>query len=281
MQIILDCNWICYRAAFGMSNLSYDNKQVHIIFDFIRQLLVLAKKFDCSNFVFCFDSRNSWRKIYSPIYKSNRHKDLTPEQEADLVDTFRQMVDLRQIVLPYMGFRNIFYQSGYEADDLIAKTIKDNEGKFMVVSSDEDLFQLLDSDVNLYNFKRILSYADFCETYKILPIQWPEVKAIAGCSGDNVIGIRGIGEKSAAKYLTGKLKGKSKEGIESIEGCRIKAFNLPLVLLPFNGKKPLRSCQIVPDEISEDRFSSMFGQYGFRSFLNEENWKKWGEVFRF
>jgi len=279
MKIIIDCNWICYRAAYGMTNLSYQNKQVHIIFDFVRQLLILAKKFDCHDFVFCWDSRNSWRKVHSPIYKGNRHKDLNAEQAADLQDTYRQMNDLRMMVLPYMGFNNVFYQSGYEADDLIAKVVKDNKGLFVIVSSDEDLFQLLSEGVRLYNLKRIFGKEDFCNHYGILPSRWPEVKAIAGCPGDTVIGIKGVGEKTATKYLRGQLKGKAKDTIESTEGCQIKAFNLPLVLIPFVGQKPLKSLQIMSDEISEDKFQNMFGQYGFRHFLKEENWKQWQQHF--
>ncbi|MDD5053483.1 MAG: hypothetical protein PHO27_12180 [Sulfuricurvum sp.] len=284
-KIILDCNWLCYRSAFGMTSLSYENKSVHVVFDFIRQLLVLAEKFKCHDFVFCWDSRNSWRKVYSPEYKNNRHKDLTAEQAEDLADTYRQMDDLRNMVLPYMGFKNILYQSGYEADDLIAVAVDDLKAldkHCTIVSSDEDLFQLLDINVQLHNFKRNFRLSDFMEQYySIKASQWAEVKAISGCPGDNVVGIKGVGDKTAAKYIAGILKGKAKDTIESTEGCQIKAFNLPLVRLPYSGKKAIKKLEIVPDEISEDKFQDMFGQYGFKSFLKEENWKKWEEAFEF
>jgi len=279
MKIIIDCSWLCYRSSFGIGDLSYNNRSVHIIFDFLRHLLKLAMDFNHPQFVFCWDSKNSWRKIYSPIYKGNRGTDLTSEELAVREDIYGQINDLRKIVLPYMGFKNSFWQNGYEADDLIASVVQSNYDDFVIVAADEDLFQLLANNVQLFNLKRIYKDSDFNEQFGIQPNQWAEVKAIAGCSGDNIIGIKGVGDKTAAKYLRGELKGKAKEGIESIKGCQIKEFNLFLTLLPFKGSKPLKSCLIVSDDLMEDAFKAIFGQYGFKSFLKDEQWAKWQEAF--
>ena len=48
------------------------------------------------------------------------------------------------------------------------------------------------------------------EKYRIKPFEWHKVKAIAGCSSDNVKGVAGVGEITAIKYLKGELKKESK-----------------------------------------------------------------------
>jgi len=220
-----------------------------------------------------------------PEYKANRRNDLTPEEAEDLKIAYSQFDILRDKVLPYMGFSNIFYQNGYEADDLIALICYRLPDDTMIISSDNDLFQLLRQDrfcpVRMWNFKAINDEAHFSQAWHGLkPIDWVKVKAIAGCDGDNVKGIYGIGPDSAAKYVAGILKGKKLEQIErwKKESKEKWDINFALVTLPFAGLRPINIKWINSDNISVEKFEAIFGQYGFRSLLGEGS-AKWKEAF--
>jgi len=87
----------------------------------------------------------------------------------------------------------------------------------------------------IWNGKMMLTEAWLIGEYGIAPSQWADVKAIAGCSSDGVEGVRGVGEKTAAKFLRGNLKPASKAHQAIVAGNNVWRRNLPLVRLPFPG----------------------------------------------
>jgi 5'-3' exonuclease len=271
-RLLLDCSCLCYKSLYTMGDLSQDQKRVGVVFGFVKQILSLAKKLESNRFVFCWDSRNSYRKVHCSSYKAKRRQDQTPEQMADMADAFRQFDEIREILLPAMGFKNIFQQSGYEADDLIANLSINYPEKTIIVSTDNDMLQCISDRTSIYNFKETIDVASFKRAWFDLdPIQWITVKSIAGCSSDEIKGIMGVGEQTAAKYLAGLIKGKKLEKIVSLEGKEIASKNEPLISLPYRlGAKPIKIPEFHNDEISEERFQSIFGQYGFKSLLKED-----------
>ena len=283
MKIIIDTSFVCYRSLYGMPGLSHDEKNTHIIFNFLNVVLKLALEFKTSDFIFVFDSKNSYRKLVYPQYKENRTKqDKTEQEKIDLKDMFRQRDDLRIKVLPYMGFKNIFQQSGYESDDIIAEIVKKyKEDQFLIVQRDEDLYQLLEKErVVLYDLKQKYTEDEFTvEYFGIHPSDWRYVKSISGCLGDNITGIERVGDITAAKYLAGLLKpGKILTKIEE-QRSHFTEINFPLVSLPYSkGAKPLK-IELQMDTPDLDNFKSLFGQYGFRYFLSEKIWGKWATMF--
>lgn len=286
VRVLVDCSCLAYKALFTTGDLSQDQKRVGVVFGFLKQILTIAKKFETNRFIFTWDSRNSYRKLYYPQYKSSRRTNLTEQQIIDMQDAFRQFDEIREILLPMMGFNNIYQQSGYEADDLIAHIAMRLPDETIIASTDNDLLQLIHKDrfcpVSLYNFKGVTDENEFRKAwYGLDPIKWAVVKAIAGCGSDEVEGISGVGEMSAAKYLAGVLPdGKMKDRIESNEGKAIARRNMPLVALPYSqGLKPIKIFGLMNDDISVDRFRDIFGQYGFRSLLKDEEVERWTKIF--
>jgi 5'-3' exonuclease len=200
-------------------------------------------------------------------------------------DAFRQFDEIREILLPVMGFVNNFQQSGYEADDLIAHIAMRIPDDTVIVSTDNDLLQLIHHDrfcpIRFYNFKGITDEVEFRKAmFGLDPIKWAMVKAIAGCSSDEVKGIVGVGETTAAKYLMGMAHGKVLEKIESEEGKAIAYRNMRLVGLPYcNGLKPIRITELGEDSLSAEKFAAIFGQYGFKSLLKEDEVIRWTRSF--
>ena len=190
---------------------------------------------------------------------------------------FAQFARLRMKVLPKFGFKNNFIQTGLEADDIIAAIVQNYEPpeKFIIVSSDNDLYQLLSPTVSMFSnkSKKMMTVESFTKKWGIAPELWPMVKQIAGCTSDTVKGVVGIGEKKAIQFLLGTLKEHTKGYKSIIDGKDIIDRNEALVVLPFKGTK-------VPNIVEEEtfylaNFIEITDEYGFRSFQQIESLDQW------
>jgi 5'-3' exonuclease len=253
--ILLDCSYICHKVIHTMDKPVAENDVVGVVFGFLSHLLYLEEKFRTPNFVFCWDSKHSIREEMYPEYKSVRHARVEEKTEEDLAveSAFRKQIRrLRTRYIPTIGYRNSFCQKGYEADDMMAAVIQDlPEGdEAVLVTSDQDMYQLLSLRVSIYNSVKGINLKKFKKTYGISPKQWSEVKAIGGCSSDSIKGVGGVGEITALRYLRGELKETHKTycTIVSDKGKRIIKRNTALVKLPLKGT---RKCLLVEDELSK------------------------------
>lgn len=278
MNIIIDCNYIAYTCRFALSEgLTYRGNRTEIIFGFLKEILSLSEHFNSDDFFFCWDSRESERKKLYPSYKANRRPDDRPQEEKELdAIAYKQFDEIRTKVLPDLGFKNIYMLEGYESDDLMAILSKQLPGPNIVVSNDKDMYQIL-SYCSLYSVskKQLTTKIEFERTFKIKPEEWSEVKALAGCSGDNVEGIPGVGEKTAIKYLKGELnKGKVFTKIE--ESKTIRDRNRVLVSLPF---KDMPLPVYKKNRLLARTFLGVFSTYGLLSMSQGILWSKWTKFF--
>ena len=277
MITFIDCNNLCYRAFYATGNMAYGGNPTGVVFGFLNQLfsyiLNYPEKFTP---VFCWDSKESFRKEIYPEYKQNRRKDQTEEQKELFNQLFYQMDLLRRDILPDLGWKkNVMHRPGYEADDLIAFGVSKIGRGVNIISSDEDLFQLLNKtkDVLIYNPGKnsFFTESNFVTKYGIYPTSWPLVKAMAGCSSDNIKGVIGVGEKTSIKYINSKLDPKTKAFTNILTSQDIVQRNLKLVKLPFivnSYAEDWASYPFTPTDtkVSKDKFKELFKQYGFRSF---------------
>jgi len=253
-------------------------------------MLSLAKKFNTNRFITCWDAGFSSRIYAYPAYKKPREdkkKEWTAEEKKEHNSLLYQSVALNHELLPNLGFMNNYIQIYYEADDLIAYWCSRlySKDRLIIVSSDADMFQLLDrADIYHLKRKKLMTEKHLIEEYGIPARKWSLAKAIGGCSGDNVEGIEGVSDpknksSKALKYLRGELTpGKILNKIESPAGKQIVARNLPLVHLPYqpdNIKRRIRRRDI----FTSRRFIRVFDKYHFKSFLGKENFVQWQETF--
>lgn len=268
--IVVDSNALAYRSKYSMRGLSHEQQETGVIFGFMVEILRLAKMFETTRFVFCWDSKKSYRKEDYPKYKYKRHDKSKKTSEEIYMDqvAFLQFDMLRKYVLPMFGFRNVFLKSGYEGDDLIANIVLNNKGEFIIVSNDEDLYQLLDhAPIYSLKHKKLFTKDDFVKEYTITPREWIDVKSIAGCHTDNVEGIKGIGEKTVIKYLKDQTKDSINQRIENHREM-IKR-NRKLVKLPYRLEgEPMD--KITPtfknEKFSMSRFHNLCDEFSFQSF---------------
>jgi 5'-3' exonuclease len=121
---------------------------------------------------------------------------------------------------------------------------------------------------------------DLEDEYGITPEQWKKVKEIAGCKGDAVPGIPGVGYPTAAKFLTGELvKGKVYDRIVSPDFDNVKKLAKKLTWLPI-AKTP--KIKFVDDQydLNFDVFLELCTTMSFNSFIsNGENFNCWKRFF--
>jgi DNA polymerase I len=130
-----------------------------------------------------------------------------------LIDEVLEALDVTQLRL-----------EGYEADDLIATLTREAVAEgwdVLIVTGDRDAFQLIDDHVKVVYTRRgitdtVMADATYVEErYDITPEQYVEYAALRGDTSDNLPGVAGVGEKTAAKLLN---KYGSLEGIYSAPG---------------------------------------------------------------
>jgi DNA polymerase I len=272
-KIVVDCNNMAYRAFYTTGVLD-----LGIVFGFLATILDLSETLESNQFIFCWDSNHSYRKEVYPKYKTRPDK--TEEEQIKLEEAKIQFKMLRKEVLPELGFTNVFVCPGYEADDLMAFVVKQFPDEYVIVSGDEDLYQVLSEDVSIYQPipKKLVTKESFESDYGISSSEWSKVKSLAGCTSDTVTGIQGVGEKTAIKYLTGNLtKGKVFDRIEEQKDGMVST-NLPIVSLPYKGDRPISISGINIDKLYRSDFMSSFTHLEMRSFLKDNSFDEWVEA---
>lgn len=267
---------------YKMGSLSYEEKMTGVIFGFLRTVAELSEKFEPSEIAFCWDSTKSWRKILYPDYKGNRNRDYSPEELRDRQTAYAQFNELRDDILPRIGFANVFHQNGIEADDIIARIVLDQPlgnkyKRHIIVSSDNDLFQMLElADMYFIDKKELFTKKDFICKYDIRPGDWLKVKALVGDSSDNIPGIRGVGVKTAIKYLNGKTR--SMNLVQTIQESVVQ-INLNEILMKVPHSKT-GAVLMNKSKIDLFQFEQVCMENGFNFFLKKEQYAKWLRMFR-
>lgn len=250
--LFVDVQCLAYRAMHTTGDMSYNDMPTGVTYGILRELYQLENTFSPTDIAFAFDSIDSHRKELYSAYKANRMTSDDPYVELKKKRMREEVRKLRDVRLAQLGYKNLYQISGYEADDVIARFCEQVGDKDfgVIVSSDEDMFQLLAEQVCIYNphAKKIITKGDFEKKYKISPSLWPKVKAIAGCDTDNVKGIYGVANGFASRFVAGSMKPSAM--LYSVIAAFIKTehydLNLKLCSLPFDDCPPCKLIQHAP-----------------------------------
>lgn len=200
---LIDGNSIAYRAFYALpEDLATKSGQVtNAVFGFTRMLIRLLKDHHPDGIAVAWDvSRKTFRTEQYPDYKAQREK--APDQ-------FRSQLPLIDEVLKALKIEQIRLE-GYEADDLIATLSTDavrDDWEVLIVTGDRDAFQLVGGPVKVVYTRRgisdtILADSEYIEEkYGITPRQYVDYAALRGDSSDNLPGVPGVGEKTAARLI--------------------------------------------------------------------------------
>ena len=202
--LVVDGNSLTYRAFFALpTDMATASGQVtNAVFGFTSMLINVLKDHTPDGVLVAFDRPEpTFRHEAEPLYKAQR--DAAP-------DILRQQMGLVREVLDAVGITAIDL-AGWEADDLIA-TVTDKlveaGNDVIIVTGDRDSYQLVsDPAVKvLYNKRGVSDYALYdeagiAERTGVTPALYPQYAALRGDNSDNLPGIPGVGEKTAAKLI--------------------------------------------------------------------------------
>ena len=208
--VLIDGKSVFYRGYYAMGALSLsDGTPTGGVYGFAAIAMEIVKKLDPTKVIVAWDSKTSTSKrraIYSD-YKAGRIK---PGED------FYTQIPLLEELVHDLGWSFVELEK-YEADDIIgtlsreADETTDKNGQCeyetYIISSDLDMLQIVDKNTFMWRilkgFTNIeeINIAEIEAKYGIKKSQFLDLKALKGDSSDNIPGVSGIGEKTAAKLL--------------------------------------------------------------------------------
>ena len=206
MQLmVLDGNSLAYRAFFALPTdmMTASGQVTNSVYGFCSMLLTLMKDHKPDGVIVVFDRKEkTFRHEAAPEYKAQR------EAQPDIL---YQQMDIIKEMLGVMGIAAID-AAGFEGDDLIATIAEKAEQAgedLLIVTGDRDTYQLVrDPHIRvLYNKRGVSDYALYdeagiVERTGVTPAQYSQYAALRGDPSDNLDGVPGVGEKTAAKLIT-------------------------------------------------------------------------------
>src|SRR5688572_12829391 len=244
---LLDAMALIYRAYFAFSQnhrINSKGQNTSAVFGFTTTLLEVLKKEQPTHIavVFDTDAPTSRHEEFSD-YKANRQE--IPEDLAFAIPWVAKMCEAFNIA--------VLSSDGYEADDIIGTLAKraEKEGfDTYMMTPDKDYGQLVDEHTFIYkparagNPAEIMGVKEICARWEIERVdQVIDILGLMGDAVDNIPGIRGVGEKTAIKFIkefgslenllqnTDKLKGAMKEKVEAGKEDAIKSKRLATIIV--------------------------------------------------
>ncbi|MFF8286442.1 5'-3' exonuclease H3TH domain-containing protein [Streptomyces albus] len=212
--MLLDTASLYFRAYFGVpeSVRAPDGTPVNAVRGLLDFIARLVQDHRPDALVACMDAdwRPQWRVELIPSYKAHRVAEEIadgPDRE-ETPDTLGPQVPVIEQVLDALGVARLG-AAGYEADDVIGTLATRSAGPVDIVTGDRDLFQLIDDARGvrvLYPVKGVGSLdvydgAALRAKYGVDGAGYADLAVLRGDPSDGLPGVRGIGEKTAAKLL--------------------------------------------------------------------------------
>jgi len=282
--VLVDGNNLIFRSFYataynGVIMKNSKGFPTNALYGFINMMNKIIREEKPEYILVAFDKGKTFRHDSYSLYKAGRRE--TPIE-------LKQQFPVAKEVLEAMGIK-YFEIDNYEADDIIGtlSLLAHDDKNFSceIVSSDKDLFQLIDDDVVVKSPKNndyvTIDKEVFKNTYGVDPIRMIDLKALMGDPSDNILGVAGIGEKTAIKLLkeydnidnlyehideiTGKLKDKLIDGRDSCYTSRLLATIVRDVELGFSLEDTKYSSideEKLKDILEELEFKSLLKKYG-------------------
>jgi DNA polymerase-1 len=232
--LLLDGHSLAFRAFFALPEtlVTSSGQVTNAVYGFTAMLIKLLADERPQGVVVCFDKG-------VPQFRVDRYAEYKAGRAAT-PDLFKQQLPLIREVIDSLRIPMIDLE-GYEADDLLAtltRRCKEEGLEVILVTGDRDILQLVGDKVSVIMTRRGISDVirydtpTVLERYGITPEKWIDFVALKGETSDNLPGVPGVGDKTAAqlinKYgdiegviahadeLTPKLRGAIKEKADQV-----------------------------------------------------------------
>ncbi|MCK4423344.1 MAG: DNA polymerase I, partial [Candidatus Omnitrophica bacterium] len=272
---LIDGNFLCYRAYYAISSLTNSRgKPTNAVYGFITTLNKLIKEKKPDLLAVCFDSKGlTFRHEEYSEYKA--HRKPMPEDLVSQLPLIKEAIGAYSICS--------FEKTGFEADDIIATLAVQGDKRGMevyIVTADKDALQLVNDNIKVYNpYKQDLVYdiEQVRQRYGSGPEAVVEIMSLSGDSADNVPGVPGIGDKTAAdlikEYKTLDCLLKHVDEIKGKTGQKLKEYadqaRLSHKLVTLKKDVPLEIDweKLKAAEPDQDRLIELFKELELKSLL--------------
>ncbi|MEK7209062.1 MAG: DNA polymerase [Patescibacteria group bacterium] len=236
--VLLDVHAILHRAYHALPDFTTKTgAPTGGLYGLTATLIKLIGDLKPDYFAACYDlPAPTFRKVAYEQYKAGRKP-----TETNLVSQIERSRELFSALnIP------VYEQAGFEADDLIGtiaeQAKKQKNLKIVIASGDLDTLQLVDDDqVLVYTFKKglndtiIYNEAAVRTRFNFGPERLPDWKGLRGDPSDNIIGIVGIGEKTATALIVNfglleKMYARLKKNPADFQAAGIKDRMIKLLL---------------------------------------------------
>ena len=280
--ILVDGNNLMFRSYYATAyNGNFMNNSngfpTNALFGFTNMMNKIIKEEDPQYIIVAFDKGKTFRHDKYESYKDGRVE--TPNE-------LKIQFPVAKKLLTAMGIK--YYEiDNFEADDIIgtfSKYCDHNDYKGLIVSSDKDLLQLIneDVDIKLLKQKDYIRYnlETFREDYGIQPINIIDLKALMGDSSDNIPGVKGVGEKTALKLLheyktldgiyenIDKIKGKLQEKLINDKDNAYMSYDLATIVTDVPLEIQLEDTKYLGENL--DELNKLYEDLEFYSFLKKK-----------
>ena len=201
--LLLDGHSLAFRAFFALPDtlVTSSGQVTNAVYGFTAMLIKLLADERPRGVVVCFDKG-------MPQFRVDRYAEYKAGRAAT-PDLFKQQLPLIREVLDSLRIP-ILELEGFEADDLLATITKHarEEGcEVVIVTGDRDILQLVRDGVAVIMTRRGISDVirydrqTVLERYGVLPEKWTDFVALKGETSDNLPGVPGVGDKTAAQLI--------------------------------------------------------------------------------
>ena len=274
--LLIDGNSIMNRAFYGIPDMTTnDGRHTNAIYGFLNIILKVIEEEQATHICVAFDlKKKTFRHEMYEAYKGTRKG--MPEELHEQMPRIKKILQAMHI--------RIVEQEGFEADDLIGTLSKKGEREgfaVTILSGDRDLLQLATDTVLVripktkHGKTEVEDYyaKNVVETYGVTPLIFIDMKGLMGDTSDNIPGVPGIGEKTAAKLLAeyGDLDGVY-AAVDSMKASKMKQNlieNKDLAYL----SKTLATIKLdcpIPFEFSEATYNDPFNAEAYTLFEDLE-----------
>ena len=196
---LVDVSSIYFRSYYAIKPLhTSQGFPTNALYGFLKTTVKLLTEVKPEFLAYCFDREEpSFRKKLYELYKANR---------SEIPEDLKIQIPYIEKITKSLGI-STFDRKEFEADDVIGSLCKLGQSKdfqIVIISSDKDFAQLINSQVTLWDtFKDIrYNHQKASKKWGVPPEQMIDYLALCGDASDNVPGVRGIGPKGAISLLT-------------------------------------------------------------------------------
>ncbi|MBI2462919.1 MAG: hypothetical protein HYV65_01640 [Candidatus Spechtbacteria bacterium] len=204
--VILDSNALVHRAYHALPPLTApDGELVNAVYGFTAILLKVLKEFNPDYVAAAFD-------MAAPTFRSKEYREYKAKRVKAPDELYNQIPRVKDVLSAF--HIPVYEHEGFEGDDIIGTLVAQAPKKhqftdleIIIVTGDMDALQLVNKYTRVFTMRKgindtvLYGEKEVFERYGLKPDQLADYRGLRGDPSDNIIGVPGIGEKTAMKLL--------------------------------------------------------------------------------